>query len=417
MKKFLTILFAVLLSFSCTALFACDMGGNMENDGEYYTNDGTHDNQGNGGVKGSIDGDYSEVDSEDYGAIVERFDGVVPAAEDAEKAGGNARAKAKVTLNIGGKKMTATANSALDLILDLTKMDEDGIDMINGAALMNDMTFKADEGFSGEAWSIIGPIALGNEYPALTEAIEDGDMQTAARLLTALDNADVKANLNGYVKQSKIYTDAKVTGVPEGVKELVPASFGVDFTALANGIKKSYTQEEFTGIIGNIIASMLGLNGNSGNDNYAARLYGSDNPFELDLDDIDLEYLCDLLKLKVYSESVDGGIKVKIATTSDSKVAVETLLRSKVTGDVAEVIKNIAVSKLDMAIYLSLDKDDVLTAVAGNIDAKISASVCEKEVNFALDGALDCSFAVPESIEYPSFEGYVSPNAEEPAAA
>ena len=412
MKKIIATILAVITAIGLFAFSACSMGNNG-------INDGTSDNNGTvkTEVKGKIDGNYSEVNSENYDDILERFDGAMPAAEDADTAGGKARGEAQIKLTIGDKSLTLTNSSALDLILDVTKIDQDGLDVIKGAAIKNSTNLKADDGLSSEAWGIVGPVMFGNEYPELSDAIEQEDMEMIAKIITSVDGANANASFNGYVKDSKIYTDATVTGVPEGIQEIVSENFGIDFTALADGIKYSFTQEELMSLIGNIIGSMLGINGSVENSNYSVKTFDSDNPYALDLDDVDLDYLCELLKLKVYSETKNGAITVKVATTADTKLAVETLLKAKITEDLAEIIKDLTVSKLDMEIYLSLDENNVLTAVAGNVNAKISANVYEKEVNLDLNGALDCSFAVPEGIGYPSFEDYDSPSAEENAAA
>ena len=414
MKKIIAIIFAVLTAIGLFAFSACNMGGSGN------VNDGTG-NGNNGGtqkteVKGSLDGNFTEVAPENYDEILERFDGAIPAADDAETAGGNARSAAEITLSIGDKEIVLTSDSALDLILDLNKIDQEGLEFISGAAVKNETGIKVDDGFSSEAWGIVGPIMFGEEYPTLAELLEQEDFQTIARAITALDGADANAKFNGYVKDSKVYTDVKVTGVPEGIREIVSDKFGVDFIALANGIKYSFTEEELMTLIGNLLGSMMGFGG-SENSNYSVKTFGNDNPYALDLSDVDFDYLCELLKLKLYSEDNNGAIKVKLATTTDTKMAVETLLKARFTDEIAEIVNELTVSKLDMEIYLALDENNVLTAVAGKVDAEISATVNEKEVNLSINGALDCSFTVPESIEYPSFSDYESLGAEQPNAA
>ena len=407
MKKFMTMLIAIVMAVSVFAFSACGNGDK---------------------VKGSIDGKYEKVDpatdAETYATLQEKLDNAKPAAQDAEKAGGDAKTNAEIKLTVGGKSLTLSLDAALALILDLTK--EEGLEMVSGAALNTELGLKADKGF-GAALKGFGEKAIAADLVNGDEDQNAEENQYILGMMALIDDFKIDAELNGYISDSNIYFDAKVTGVPDAIKSEIAknpmAGAMINFDELASGIKYTFSEEFIQGMVENVIGGMFG-----GND-YGYEDYNvSDSDYEESAlqvamyeegdteetsENMSLSQIMTILanfKTELSAEMTENSTKIKLATTDETKTMIQQMLPLMLGGDVpADILNSITISKLDVELYIALDANGVITAIAGNVDIAVSATVLETEISIAVNGALDCSLAIPEKISFPSFEGYVNP--------
>lgn len=390
MKKFFTVLIAVIMAISVFAFSAC--GGNS------------------GNAKGSIDGKYAEITTaEQFQALAEKVENIKPAAEDAELAGGVLKSNAELKLTVGGKSVTLTGSEVLNLIIDLTKINSESeeLEAIKGAAVNAKLSAKADKGFGTALTGLADKLIAAD----LGEGEEDENADENAQIkaiMALIDDFKIDVDANAYIKENTVYADTKVTGIPESIQALVPA--GVNFEDLANGVKCSLTVTEFESIL-NLLMSMAG--GMIGNRNYNAVAIAGASNYEAEESDSILpsfeqinEYLA-MAGAKLSAEMTDKGTKIKLATTADTKTIVNNLIGSIVPEEMEAIVSNLAFSKVDVEIYLSIDANGVITAAAAKIDVAVSATVLGTAISVSLNSAADCSLTVPE-IKYPSFEGYDS---------
>lgn len=430
MRKFLTLFIAVIMAISVFAVSAC--GGN-DNNGKVDGDPTTPPVIEEKGVSGSIEGNYNakvELDAENanYQLLATKLSGDIhPVVKDETTAGGTAQAEAEIKLTVGDKSLTVSLKDMLSLILDVTKMEEDGLDAITGLSNKAKLSVKSDEGF-GTALTDLADKLIAMDLAAM-EVEEDPNAEKNAQIkavLAMLDNLDFNAAVDAYVKDTNVYLDAKASGIPEAVKAMDPTE-SFDFDALKAGLKYKFSEDDIK-----MMASMFGgmFGGQEkypDNGDYypedddislqAAKFEqdlpedtGSEpeNGNEVDTSDLSMVMgIASMVGAEIYADISDNGIKIKIATTAETKTIVSGFISAFMPAKTKEVITNIVISKLDIELYAAINADNEITAIAGKIDVAVSATVADTTVSLAVNGALDLSFDAPATIEFPSFDGYV----------
>ena len=481
MKKLLALLIALMMAISMFALAACSGDGDKDKDKNNEPSTPAAEEP----AKGTIDGDYTKVElsSESFALITEKVSKAKPVVAD-KKVGGTESAEATVKLTIGGKALTLTAKNALELIFDTAKIGE-GLEAVGGAKASSELTLKSDDGFAEKLWQLAAPFAFGDEAPDYATLATDTSNPMNAyvyAVLSSLNNLDVKAEGNSYVKDTNMYVDGKLVGVPDALKAFVPAESGIDFSAIEAGLKYVLTNDEVKDLVkmldekinsrnrnhndypysdesvndGVMDDDIWGTKDNDGDEGWIdddgsywdEGLKGDDGSYwdeglKDDKDSADLQeatlgeanvsgndnsmatalamYL-GMLDIEVSNDvAADGSAKIKISTAATTKDKAILFLKSQLKDAVPEeyqpIIDTISISKLNVEIYLELNADGEITAVACNADIEVSATVNSIAVALAVNGTFDCSFIIPANIQFPSFEGYVSPYPEVPAAA
>ena len=463
MKKLVALLIALMMAISMFALAAC--GG--DDDKDPGKNNEPPTPAAEEPAKGTIDGDYTKVElsSESFALITEKVSKAKPVVAD-KKVGGTESAEATVKLTIGGKALTLTAKNALELIFDTAKIGE-GLEAVGGAKASSELTLKSDDGFAEKLWQLAAPFVFGDEAPDYATLANSMNSYIYA-VLSSLNNLDVKAEGNSYVKDTNMYVYGKLVGVPDALKAFVPDESGIDFSAIEEGLKYVLTNDEVKDLVKMLDEKINSRNRNHNDYSYsdvsvtdgvkddiwgtkdndrdeglkgddgsywdeglkddkgsadlqeatlgAANVSGNDNSMATAL----ATYL-GKLDIEVSNDvAADGSAKIKVATTATTKDEVVLMLpqlKDKVPEEYQSIIDTISISKLNVEIYLELNADGEITAVACNADIEVSATVNSIAVALAVNGTFDCSFIIPANIQFPSFEGYVSLYPEEPAAA
>ena len=387
MKKLITLFITVIMAISVFAVSACGGSGKTE--------------------KGTIDGNYTEVEKSDLPALQERLDSVkVPYDISKGTAGGSLTTDAELKLTIGGKTLTITASEAFALILDITKdLGEDGLSAISGLSSNTKLGIKADSGF-GTALTGLADALIAMD---LGEGEEDANAEENARIkamMALIDNLNIDAELNAYVKDSNAYVGAKVSGIPDAVKQMIPAEV-FDVNSLSSGVKYKFSE--------NTLQMLFGmLSGKSSGDGSGIAPQSADTE-EDDETIIPINKLINILsnfEVKVSADISGNNIKLKLATTEDTKTILSSLFQAFVAAgdglpaDLRAMLNSITISKLDVELYVSIENGE-LTELAANVDVAVSATVANTSVNVAANATLNCSIIAPAKIDFPSFDGYV----------
>ena len=436
MKKFVAFLIAMIMAMGMFAFAACGNDSNKDADNGGNQNQQTEQEST---VKGSIDGNYTKIDREteggaaQYELITEKLGEVHPAIEEDGTAGGNAAATAAIEVKIGDKALTLSLDAALALIMNVMEFDEKGPAAIAGMAFTSELGVKADEGF-GEALTALAQSIIDADL----EGEEDdnaGENQEILGIMALLDNFDINAELNAYVKDETveeevvktIYADAKVTGIPDAIKALVPEDVEIPFDELAAGMKYFISVDDLFAMVEDFIGGMFGGGkraiADDGMAEPQAALFGiedgdvSDDDYYYEDEESGISGKIEMIATMFMGFSdisadiaADGSMKLQISLKAETKDTLIAMLKGFIDDDTPEItaalINSVNISKLDLNVYLALDADGNITAVAGNVDVAVSATVGETPISVSVNGALDLSFAVPETIEYPSFAGY-----------
>ncbi|MBP5466955.1 MAG: hypothetical protein J6Y43_05280 [Clostridia bacterium] len=402
MKKFITLFVAVIMAISVFAFSAC--GGSSDKS-----------------EKGVIDGNYKEVKEEDMPSLQEKLENVkVPFDADKGTAGGSLTADAEIKLTVGGKALTLTANEAFNLILDITKdFDEDGLSAISGLSAKTKLGVKADEGFGATLIALISNFINEEEVEDLGDDVidEEEDAESGAMviaILGLLDNLNLNAELNAYVKDANIYADAKVSGIPDAIKAMIPEeAFDVD--ALATGVKYVLTEDMIE-----MLAELI--EGRFGYGDYPEYDDGSDiglQAADIDEDDgpsVSVNEIINVLGglgVKLYADISGNDVKLKLAATEETKTYIESLIPMLAEADILPdavkgIIATLDISKLDVELYIAVENGE-LAEIAADIDVAVAATVAETAVSVSVKTTVNCKVVAPEKISFPSFDGYVSP--------
>ena len=363
MKKIFTIIIAVIMAIGIFGFSACD---NSEEK-----------------VNGDIKGNYREVDANSYGEISERFEDTKIVRQNAVVFGFTFKSNTEIAATVNDKTVTLKDFEIIKSILDLTAEKDEKI--VSGLFANKKLGLKADKDFGIELYNAMTSIP--GIYPDSKGSL----------LLTSLDNAEINAEAKAYIKDAKAYVDANITGVPESIKALFREEF--DFDGWAKGVK--YVFDDENSDIEDLFDEFAEIK-------YAINRLKVSDKIRLTFDDINL-YLT-MFDVKFYADKSDNGVKVKLATTDTTKKKVLAILNSRLPKSTKEIVKNIDIPKLDIELYLALDNYNVITAAAGKVDIEVSANVYENDVGISINGAADLSLEIPDSIDYPSFDDYVSFN-------
>ncbi|MEG9430149.1 MAG: hypothetical protein VZQ61_04415 [Christensenellaceae bacterium] len=402
MKKFITLFVAVIMAISVFAFSAC--GGSSDKS-----------------EKGVINGDYKEVKEEEMPSLQKQLEDVkVPFDAGRGTAGGSLTADAEIKLTVGGKALTLTVNEAFNLILDITKdFDKDGLSAISGLSSKTKLGVKADEGFSATLIALISSFIdeenvedVNGDVNDEEEDAESGAMVMA--ILGLLDNLNLNAELNAYIKDTKIYADAKVNGIPDAIKEMIPEE-AFDIDALATGVKYVLT-EDMIEMLAELIEGKFGYDDDS-------EYIDDDSDIGLQAADIDendgpsvpVNAIINVLGnfgVKLYADISGNNVKLKFATTEETKKNIKSLITminvDELPDAVKAIISTLDISKLDIEVYISVENGE-LAEIAADIDVAVAATVAETAVSVSVKTTANCKVVAPEEISFPSFDGYVSP--------
>ena len=390
MKKLITLFITVIMAISVFAVSAC--GGSSDKEG-----------------KGTIDGNYVEVQESELPALQERLDSVkVPYDISKGTAGGSLTADAEFKLTIGGKTLTITASEAFALILDITKdLGEDGLSAISGLSSNTKLGIKADSGF-GTALTGLADALIAMD---LGEGQEDENAEENAKIkaiMALIDNLNVNAELNAYVKDSNAYVGAKVSGIPDAVKQMIPAEV-FDVNSLSSGVKYVFPENTLQMLVG-----MLGGKSGGNGSGIAPQEAVAEDDGEPSIPVSSIISMLSNFGVKVSADISGDNVKLKLATTEDTKTIIVALLKSWIAAgdglpdDVRAMLNSITISKLDVELYLAIENGE-LTELATKVDVAVSLVVANTSVSFSVNSTLNCNVVAPEKIDFPSFEGYVSP--------
>ena len=364
MKRIITIIIAVIMVIGAFGFSAC---GNSAEKADGY-----------------IKGKYREVTADSYGEISERFEDAKIVRQNAVVFGFTFKSNAEMAVTLNDKIVTLSDFETIQTILDITAEKDEKV--VSGLFAKKKVGLKADENFGIELYNALSSILDINPDTKGTKAI---------LLLSSLDKADINAEAKAYIKDAKAYVDAYLTGVPESIKTLFREE--LDFGEWAKGVK--YVFDDDNSDIEDLFDEFAEIR------DAINRLKIADK-INLTFDDINL-YLT-MFDVKFYADKSDNGVKVKLATTDTTKNKILAILNSKLPKSMKEVVKNLNIPKFDIELYLALDNYNVITAVAGNVDIEVSANVYENDIKVSLNGAADLSLEIPDSIDYPSFDGYVA---------
>lgn len=432
MKKFITLFVAVIMAISVFAFSACGKDNNSVDPTPAPVVEEK-------GVSGSIEGNYNtkvELDADDanYQLLATRLSGDIHPVVNNQVAGGTAQAEADINLTIGDKSLTISMTDLLNLILDISKMDKNGLDAISGLYNKMELNVKSDDGFGTAA------VALGDQFTTTKTDESDGDdvdtaenneVSTIKAALAMLNALNVKTEIDAYVKDTNVYVNAKANGIPEAVKTMIPEG-SFDLGALETGLQYKFTEEFIQMIVGMFSGRFGGGEKNYFDDNdyypideagieedenensLQAAKFGQELPSETDSES-DTNALtmvmgiASMIGADIYADISDNEVKLKIAITDseEMRTKLSTLASSIISSKTEGVVTNFVISKLNIELYAAINANKEITAVAGKIDVAVSASVGTTNVSLAVKGALDLSFNAPAAIEFPSFDAYV----------
>lgn len=393
MKKLITLFITVIMAISVFAFSAC--GGSDEAE------------------KGTISGNYTEVKEEDMPALQQRLEAVkgLPYDETKGTAGGNITSDAELKLTIGGKTLTITASEAVALILDITKdLDNDGLSAIKSLSSNTKLNVKADKGF-GAALSGLADKLIAMD---LEEGEEDANAEENAMIkgvMALIDDLNVNAELAAYVKDSNIYANAKLNGIPEAIKNSLPEEASlVDFDALANGLKYVLTEEQIKMFI-----TMMDNMGKKSDEDAPASTFSAAYEEETD-DEFSLDKAIIMLSsfgAKLSADISDNSVKLKVVIGEETKNMISSLIPMLTSSETMPattkaIINSINISKLDVELYVAIE-NGILSEMAAKINVAASVTVDNTVISLSVNATLNASLVAPEKIDFPSFEGYVSP--------
>ncbi|MBQ6727960.1 MAG: hypothetical protein IJQ87_03370 [Clostridia bacterium] len=396
MKKVITLFITVIMAISVFAVSAC--GGSSDK-----------------AEKGTIEGKYTEVKESELPALQERLDGIkVPYDLNKGTAGGSLTTDAELKLTIGGKTLTITASEAFALILDITKdFGDDGLSAISGLSSSTKLGVKADSGF-GTALTGLANALIARD---LDEGEEDANTEENAQIIAMMaliDNLNIDAELNTYVKDSNVYVGAKVNGIPDAVKQMIPAEV-FDVNALSSGVKYVFSENTIKMLV-EMLKGKKGGNGEAaGNDSVIApQSAGAAESNEPSVPVNDIINMLSNFGVKVSADISGDNVKVKLATTETTKTIIAALLTSLIAAgdglpeDVRAILNSITISKLDFELYVAIENGE-LTELAAKVDVAVSLTVANTSVSASVNATLNCSLIAPAKINFPSFDGYVNP--------
>lgn len=393
MKKLITLFITVIMAISVFAVSAC--GGSSDK-----------------AEKGTIEGNYTEVKESELPALQERLDGIkVPYDLNKGTAGGSLTADAELKLTIGGKTLTITASEAFALILDITKdFGDDGLSAISGLSSITKLGVKADSGF-GTALTDLANALIARD---LDEGEEDENAEENARIIAMMaliDNLNLDAELNAYVKDSNVYLGAKVNGIPDAVKQMIPEEM-FDVNALSSGVKYVFPENTIYMLAEMLKGRFGGDSEEESNDSVIAPQSASGESNEPSIPLNNIINILGNFGLKLSADISGDNIKLKLATTEQTEAIIKAfipMIASNIENEFTQtIINSIDISKLDVELYVAIENGE-LTELAAKIDVAVSATVANTSVNVAANATLNCSIIAPAKINFPSFDGYVNP--------
>lgn len=264
-----------------------------------------------------------------------------------------------------------------------------------GVSASNNMTISVTSGTDTTTASL----NLGLQYRGFETDAEIMN-EVAATLSASLTQtgsapASVTADASAYLNNENLWAALKTTGLPPMEDSGSSVDSNVDYKAVIDIVD---------------LLSALMDDGTSGEPVSATSGEG-ESFFELDA--ATLAMLQQQFGLKYEADLTDGA-KLKVSTTSDTKIAINALIAgaiSQMNSDAADsseqaelVLQAASFSKADVELYVHIDANGVLKQAAANIDLEGSVTVNGQTLTVGLTNVAEITFApiattvIPESV-------------------
>ncbi len=348
-----------------------------------------------GGVDGTIKGNYKEADAESYAAAMQVVSEPKVVKEGEKTFGLSVKSDFEASVKFDGKSVSVSENETADFAIDTEKEGLAGVT----AAVNAELKLKMDDKFIDTVYNAV--VAAQAAQGADTFAA-DGEEKSE---IPDIGKVDVTAKANAYVTAGNFYVDGKIKGISDKIKALAGEEGADVIKTLEDGFKYALPQEMILSIIG---SSEYGaaIDVNSISSIVNGLVSG------LSVTDVNtVNALLAQYGFKLYIDNGSDGLKIKLATTAEAKTTITTLVNALLAKDVP--VSELAISKLDLEIYVAFNADGYFTGAALNVNVNATAKVFGKTAELNVKGAADVVIGVADVKLPSSFDGYVNPMAGE----